>query len=133
MKFWEFRENLFEQILTCKPTRRLYWGHDNTRVSVSQSLNKQKRDIPKKVNNNKNNINLNNFKKERHTRHKEGRICGDLENFQIIVLTKVNLKNPKAFELCGIDNTLHVVCTIHKCTTLLIKVEKQSKLLCQLS
>ena len=31
-----------------------------------------------------------------------GRLCGDLEMFQKHVLTKGNVKNPKACEVCGI-------------------------------
>ena len=74
------------------------------RVSVVKFLKQRKRDTTKKYNNGNNTINFNTFRSSRHTRHKAGRLCGDLEIFQKHFLTKGDLKNPKACEVCVIDS-----------------------------
>ena len=87
------------------------------RVSVVKILKQRKRDTTKKYNNGNNTINFNTFRSSQHTRHKAGRLCGDLEIFQKDFLTKGDLKNPKACEVCVIDSyTKYIVCTGHRCT-----------------
>ena len=81
MKFWEFREKLSEKILTYNPTSRLYWGDENMRVSDAKIKNKRNIGIPKRYNYNKKTITLNTFKRSRHTRHRKGRLYGDMEIF----------------------------------------------------
>ena len=88
MTLWEFREDISEKILTYKPTSRIYWGNGNSRMSVAQSSMQQKRGIPNKYNDDKNTINFNTFKRERHRRNKAGRLCGDMEMFHKHVLQR---------------------------------------------
>ena len=38
-----------------------------------------------------------------HTRHKVGRLCGDLEKFQKHIDSVVSSKNVKPCEVCGLD------------------------------
>ena len=85
-----------------KPMSHLYRGDKNMRVYVAQISKQQNRDIPKKYNNDKNNITFNTFKRAQNTRRLLGRLCGDLEIFQKHFFTKGNVNNPKAYEVCGI-------------------------------
>ena len=58
--------------------------------------------ISKKENDDKNTINLNTFKKVWNTRHRTGRLCGDIEMSQKHVLSKENAKKTNPCEVCGI-------------------------------
>ena len=112
MTFWEFRENLSKKVITYKPTISLYRGDENIMVSVAQIPKQIKRGIPNKENCEKNTTTFNTFKREQHTRHKAGRLCGDLELFQKHVFTKGNMDNPKASEMCGIYS--YSTCGLYK-------------------
>ena len=78
MTYWEFRDNLSDQILTYNPKSFLYGGDENMRVSVAQISNHKKMGKPKKDNGEKNTINFNTSKRAQNTRHNTGRLCGDL-------------------------------------------------------
>ena len=82
------------------------------RESSTQISMQQKRGRPKKDNGYNKTITMNTFKRERHTRHKAGKLCVDLEMFHKHVLTKVNVRKPKAREVCGIDS--YTTCGICK-------------------
>ena len=128
MTFWEFREKLSKKIIAYKPNIRFYWGDYNMRVYVAQISKQQKRGRKKTENYYNNTIASNTFKGVRHTRHRTGRLCGDMEIFQKHVLSRVNLNNPKPFEVCGIYS--YTICGLCKATIhyLLIKVYKRFKI-----
>eukprot|EP00957_Ditylum_brightwellii_P191636 14590393-Ditylum_brightwellii.AAC.1 len=43
------------------------------------------------------------LKRARHTRQRPGRLCDNPNHFNKYIASKVNVKNAKPFEVCGVD------------------------------
>ena len=113
MSFWEFCEKLSWQILSYMPSHHLYPTDERMLVLVVHNQEqKRKQGRPSVDGAEKGAITEASLSSATHTRHKVGRLCGDLEKFQKHIDSVTPSKNAEPSEVCDLE--YYTTCDLYK-------------------